>query len=369
VIDQQIASSSRPELEPRCKGTISGLRSREMGGDGDRYVSDEAPRALTTLRYPIIGTSAAIRAALRDASRAAPTGVPILLLGQTGTGKELFARAIHEWSRRAARPIVRVDCGSLTISLGEREPSGNTAGAFGGATPPRGPIELASGGTLFLDEIADLSIEQQSKLLHVLQEAEGEQVGSPNTGHADVRIITATNRVLADDVDKGRFRADLYYRIAGFVIRLPALRERREDIVPLITHFMSIQAKRLKRTLPVLSAEVLAHLASFDWAGNVRELRRAVERAYIVAQGGELRINDFGIDARRSPGPHTGRRDEGPRSNSPLLTLRESERQHIAAALRHCAGVIEGRGGAAAVLGLPPSTLRFRIRKHGIELR
>lgn len=370
LIDQPIARSLQPETEQGDKNAISALGSREMGGHRHRDASGEALRALTPLRYPIIGTSGATRAALRDAARVAPMEVPVLLLGETGTGKELFARAIHEWSRRAARPIVRVDCASLTRSFCESDLSGYAPSASDGAIQ-RHPslIELASGGTLLLDEIGELPFELQPKLLHFIQERDCEPIKAARPLQANVRIIAATNRVLADDVATGRFRADLFYRLAGFVIQLPALRDRRDDVAPLIRYFMAMQAKTLKRKLPPLSAEVLAYLASCNWPGNVRELLRAVERACIVARDGQFRIDDFALATRHPAASETVHRERAHvASDSPLMTLRELERQHIASALRHCGGVIEGRRGAAAVLGLPPSTLRFRIRKHGMDV-
>lgn len=371
MIDQLTSRPSALKAEQRNDSALSVLRSHDMRGHAQGHAWDEGRSALAPLRHPIVGTSGATRAALRDASRVAPTDVPILLQGETGTGKDLFARAIHEWSQRAARPLVRVDCASLTRSPWERESSNHAPGAFGAVLQRRlDSVDLASGSTLLLDEIGELSVELQSKLLHVLREGECGSAGSPSRVHTDVRIIAATNRVLANDVATGRFRADLYYRIAGFVIQLPALRDRRDDIVPLVKYFLGLQSKRLKRTLPFLPTAVLNDLASYAWPGNVHELHRSVERACIVARNEAFGVNDFAIVSPKSAAART----EGPgrvrsEDESPILTLRELERQHIASVLRRCGGVVEGTRGAAFVLGIPPSSLRFRMRKHGIERR
>lgn len=372
MIDQKSARNCQPPPAPahEADNTIATIGYREAGERGRHYASDEPFRVRGPLRHPIIGTSPVTRAALRDASRVAPTEVPILLLGETGTGKELFARAIHEWSPRAARPIVRVDCASLTRALCEVDLSGYEPGVLTGGKQ-RGPslIERASCSTLFLDEIGELPLELQPKLLHVLGEAEWRPEGENGTSHANVRVVAASTQGLGDEVLAGRFRADLYYRVAGFVIHLPTLRERRGDIGPLVQHFVTMHAQKYNCMLQPLSVQTLAQLEHFDWPGNVRELRWAVERACIAARNGVLSIDDFAIGARHATVRKSTRREQSHCAcESSLQTLREVERQHIASVLRRCGGVIEGRHGAAVALGLPPSTLRFRIRKHGIEL-
>jgi DNA-binding NtrC family response regulator len=232
-----------------------------------------------------------------------------------------------------------------------------------------GLVERASGSTLFLDEIGELPLELQPKVLQILDEAEWGPEGENRTSHANIRVVAASTQVLGDEVAAGRFRADLYYRIAGFVIHLPTLRERRGDIGPLVQHFVTMHSQKFNCVLQPLSDQALAKLEQLDWPGNVRELRWAVECACIVARNGVLSIDDFAIGAPCALPRKSTRREQGDCAcESSMLTLREVERQHIASVLRRCGGVIEGRRGAAVALGLPPSTLRFRIRKHGIEM-
>lgn len=312
----------------------------------------------------IVGSSRSLQGALDSLALVAATSAPVLILGETGTGKELFARALHERSRRAGRDFVRLDCASLAPTLCESELFGHARGAFTGASQRRtGRVELAHQGSLFLDEIGELPLELQAKLLRVLQEGEFEPLGSERTIKVDIRVIAATNRSLAEEVAAGRFRADLYHRLATFPVLLPALRDRLDDLPDLVEHFVALQAQCLGRSFSPVAPDVIERLRRHSWPGNVRELGNAVQRACILARGSSLSAADFEPLGPVLPDPlraavHTG---EGLVDES--LTLREVERRHIAAILDRCRGVIEGPRGAAAMLGLAPSTLRFRIRK------
>ena len=306
----------------------------------------------------IIGQSAALRTALDAIQHVAATDTTVLLLGETGTGKELFARAIHEASPRKHRALVKLNCAAVPTSLVESELFGHEKGAFTSADKRRlGRFEVADGGTLFLDEIGELPAEVQPKLLRVLQEREIERVGATSPIAVDVRVIAATNRDLREDVRKGRFRADLFYRIAVFPIEMPPLRARREDIPLLVEASIRHQARRLGKHLEGVTPNALARLIAYDWPGNVRELQNVIERAAILARGpliGVELIPELARSEAPAPGPL-------PRS------LVDVEREHIARVLAESDWVIEGEGGAAAFLGIRPSTLRSRMVKLGIR--
>ena len=304
----------------------------------------------------IVGSSPAFADALNAIREVAPTDTTTLLLGETGTGKELFARAIHERSARRQRLFMCVNCAALPASLIESELFGHERGAFTGAVTSRqGRFELADRGTIFLDEIGDLPLELQPKLLRVLQEREFERVGSAVRRHVDVRVIAATHQDLPAAVAAGRFRADLYYRLSVFPVRLPPLRERRDDIPQLVWFLINQRQRRLHRRITDIPKAAMERLQRYDWPGNVRELENVIERAMIRSSNGTLLVDErLGTDV-----PHTV-------ANEDNQTLEAIERAHIEATLRRCRGRINGAGNAAERLGLHPNTLRFRMKKLGI---
>lgn len=308
----------------------------------------------------IVGNSPALLVALRQIEQVAETDSSVLILGETGVGKELFARAIHNGSRRRARPLVKVNCGAIPAGLVESELFGHLRGAFTGALQNRtGRFELAHGGTIFLDEVGELPLETQTKLLRVLQEREFEPVGSTRTVKVDVRVIAATNRDVHEAVRLGRFRADLLYRLNVFPIVVPPLRERTEDIPLIVGFLLDGLSKRLGKPLAGFSRESMERLMRYSWPGNVRELQNVVERAAIVARTPVLELSGdpLGGTSVASASPH---------ATSPS-TLEEFERRHVVSVLRLTHGVVEGPRGAASILGLHPNTLRSRIKKLGIE--
>jgi len=304
----------------------------------------------------IVGDSDTMRNVLARVEQVATTAATVLITGETGTGKELIARAIHRRSPRANGPLVKVNCAAIPETLLASELFGHERGAFTGATERRrGRFEQAHGGTIFLDEIGELPLPMQVTLLRVLQEREFERLGGTQTVRVDVRIIAATNRHLAADVEAGRFREDLYYRLNVFPVHVPPLRERPDDVPPLVAHFVASYAARLGRTLTRIDARALRTLSAYHWPGNIRELENVVERAVILSRGGTLRIDGDVM-------PLAGA------SAAPLHDQVEaSERTAIEAALTASRGRVSGPTGAAKRLGLPASTLEFRIRKLGIE--
>lgn len=305
----------------------------------------------------IIGQSSAVRKVLQAIETVAPTDATVLILGETGTGKELIARALHNLSRRQDKPLVKVNCTSLTSTLIESELFGHEKGAFTGALARKiGRFELADGGTIFLDEIGDMPLEPQAKLLRVLQEGEFERVGSSHTIKVNVRVIAATNRDLAAAVKSGAFRSDLYYRLNVFPLTVPPLRERKSDIPLLVNHLLGRFAKKLGKPLERVSKESLERLMRYDWPGNVRELLNVIERAAILARSSVVHVEDS-LDLRlrvaaESPG---------------LMKLEDMERSHIMRVLEETSWMIDGPRGAALILGLHPNTLRSRMQKLGIK--
>ena len=303
----------------------------------------------------IIGESPALNAVLARVQEVMPTHSTVLLLGETGTGKELIARALHTHGPRRAYPLVSVNCAALPPTLIESELFGHERGAFTGAVAMRpGRFQVADHGTLFLDEIGDLPLELQSKLLRVLQEGKFERVGSSHTQKVNVRIIAATHRDLARAVTDGEFREDLYYRLSVFPIRLPSLRERREDIPALVWFIIRKRQRAMERWIKDVPATVMDALQAHTWPGNVRELENVIERALIHSPGGTLRLLDEGFEMPASRVPADGG------------TLSAVEKTHIQRILRECHWRINGLGNAAERLGLHPNTLRFRMRKLGI---
>jgi len=300
----------------------------------------------------IVGRSPAIQTVLAQVAQVAPTSTTVLLLGETGTGKELLARAIHDRSPRRGRTLVTVNCAALPPTLIESELFGHEKGAFTGATASRpGRFELADGGTLFLDEIAELPIELQPKLLRVLQDGEFQRVGGTRTHKVDVRIVAATNRDLAPAIGERRFREDLYYRVATFPIHVPPLRDRRDDIPLLVWSMIERLQAALGHHVETVPKRVMDALMRYGWPGNVRELQNVIERALILSPGSALRLAEpLAASTRRTPD-----------------RLDEIEREHILRILERCGWRINGDGNAAAVLGLEPSTLRSRMQKLGIR--
>jgi formate hydrogenlyase transcriptional activator len=318
----------------------------------------------------IVGKSPALLKVLSLIDTVAPTQSTVLILGETGTGKELVARAIHDRSPRRDRPLVKVNCSAISAGLVESELFGHVRGAFTGAVSARtGRFEVADGGTLFLDEIGDLPLETQVKLLRVLQEREIEAVGSSRPRKVDVRVIAATNRDLEQEVAAGRFRADLYFRLNVFPIGIPPLRERKGD-VPLLAHFFADRfARELGKSIERIAPEALERLAAYAWPGNVRELSNVIERTVVLAQGPLLEVAAELLP--EAPGaaraPEGARPSEAPPQRSAGQTLEEVERRHIEDTLEGAGWVIEGRRGAAARLGMSASTLRSRMKKLGIR--
>jgi formate hydrogenlyase transcriptional activator len=312
----------------------------------------------------IVGDSDSLRQCLNLVAQAAPTDASILLLGETGTGKELVAKAVHDLSARRDRRMVSLNCTALPAELVESELFGHEKGAFTGAHQKReGRFEAADGGTLFLDEIADLPMSLQAKLLRVLQDGAFERVGGSETIRTDVRLIAATNRDLQEAVNNGAFRSDLYYRINTVPIQIPPLRERREDIPLLAQHFVMKHGPRLNKSIESISAAMLRYLQDQDWPGNVRELEHCIERSLIASRGPVLTL-----DERDRPRPGDGIGAGGNQvGNGGLADLRSIERDHILQVLAATRWVIGGTDGAAAGLDLPPSTLRSKMKKLGIE--
>ena len=314
----------------------------------------------------IVGNSPQLSAVLHMIERVAPTDTTVLILGETGTGKELVARAVHNRSPRRSHPLVKVNCGAISAGLIESELFGHVKGAFTGALERRiGRFELADRGTIFLDEVGELPLDMQVKLLRVLQEQEFEPVGSSRTVKVDVRVIAATNRVLEQEVTAGRFRADLFYRLNVLPVRVPSLCERSIDIPQLVMFFVQRHAKRIGRTVEGVSRESMDRLMAYPWPGNVRELENVVERALVLSRGGVL---DIGADQLPTvPGaslPHASP-SSAPAASSG--TLEEVERSHIVATLVRTGWVVEGPRGAAVLLNMHPNTLRSRIKKLGIQ--
>jgi formate hydrogenlyase transcriptional activator len=311
----------------------------------------------------IIGRSASLRAALDQVKIVAPTNSTVLILGETGTGKELVARAVHNRSSRRAKPFVRVNCAAIPSGLLESELFGHERGAFTGAIMRKlGRFELANGGTLFLDEIGDIPVELQPKLLRVLQEQEFERLGSTQTTRVDVRVVAATSRDLPQMVANREFRSDLYYRLNVFPVRLPALRERAEDIALLVRHFVDLCAGRMNKQVERIPREAMEVLLAHAWPGNVRELQNFIERAVILSPGKVLRppLAELKQSADRPDGSDHG-------GVPKAMTLKDAERDHILQALAETNWVIGGPKGAAARLGLQRTTLISKMQRLGIS--
>ena len=314
----------------------------------------------------IIGRSAALEQVFFKVEQVAPQDTTVLLLGETGTGKGAVARAIHSRSARKHRPIVTVDCTALPANLIESELFGREKGAFTGSDARQmGRFELADGGTILLDEVGELPLDLQAKLLRVIQDGEFERLGNPRTIKVDVRIIAATNRDLKAEIGRGKFREDLYYRLNVFPITIPPLRQRKEDIPLLVKFFVTKFNKKIGRTFEAVEQETLALLQDYRWPGNVRELESVIERAVITSQGSALRVLDR-LEPSRPSGEQQVERVE--KEVAPTVrALGEMERDHILHALQKTGWRVEGSAGAAEILGINSSTLRGRMRKHGIR--
>jgi formate hydrogenlyase transcriptional activator len=304
----------------------------------------------------IIGSSPALESVLEQVERVAPTDSTVLIQGETGTGKELVARAVHNLSARCGRPFIKLNCAAIPFDLLESELFGHERGAFTGAIAQKiGRFELADKGTLFLDEVGDIPPGLQPKLLRVLQEQEFERLGSTRTHQVDVRLVAATNRNLVEMVKRNEFRTDLYYRLNVFPVPLPPLRARREDIPALVEHFVEIYARRMSKQINHISPETMSQLTSYAWPGNIRELQNFIERSVILTSGNVLESPLAGLKNAvevESLGP---------------TTMQDAEREHICKILEQTRWVVAGPNGAAARLGIKRSTLYFRMQKLGIS--
>jgi DNA-binding NtrC family response regulator len=304
----------------------------------------------------IVGTSAALKAVLNEVEVVAPTDSTVLIYGETGTGKELVARAIHNVSSRSNRPFVKLNCAAIPSGLLESELFGHEKGAFTGAVAQKvGRFELAHGGTLLLDEVGDIPLELQPKLLRVLQEQEFERLGSTRTVQVDVRLVAATNRDLAQMAAEKQFREDLYFRLNVFPIRMPPLRERAGDIPLLVRHFVEKYAQRMNKQIETIPEEAMTALCRYTWPGNIRELQNFIERAVILTPDSVLKIQTSQLQ------------DAMPVTSTVPNTLEDFEREHILQTLRETGGVIGGRNGAAARLGVKRTTLFSKMEKLGIS--
>jgi formate hydrogenlyase transcriptional activator len=307
----------------------------------------------------IVGRSAALRRVLRQVEVVAPTDSGVLIQGETGTGKELIAQAVHNRSGRRDRPFIKVNCAAIPSGLLESELFGHEKGAFTGAIMRKpGRFELADKGTLFLDEVGDIPLELQAKLLRVLQEREFERLGSTRTQQVDVRVIAATHRDLKQMVEEGTFRSDLYYRLHVFPLTIPPLRDRREDVPFIVRRFVDKYSRRMNRHIETISPHTMEVLTGYTWPGNVRELQNFIERAVILSPGTSLRapLDELTQKTVQSSPTH-------------LSTLEEMEREHVLRALKESNWVTGGPNGAAAKLGMKRTTLAYRIRKLGIPVR
>ena len=367
-----VAFTMAPELPPVCVLPQLPLR---LPGDPPETVAgdvDRVPAELNAKRVSwnekngreqvfegIVGKSATLQRARRELEVVAPTDSSVLILGETGTGKELIARAIHNLSARRDRPFVKVNCAAIPSGLLESELFGHERGAFTGAIMRKaGRFEVADKGTLFLDEVGDIPLDLQPKLLRVLQEHEFERLGSIRTQQVDVRVVAATHRDLKQMVADGEFRSDLYYRLHVFPLPVPPLRQRREDIPLLVCHFVDEYARRMNRRIETISPQAIEALTHYSWPGNVRELQNFIERAVILSPGNVLRPP---LAELKEAAVHT--------ASSKLSTLEQMEREHMLRVIRSSNWKIGGPNGAAARLGMKRQTLAYRIRKLKIPLR
>jgi formate hydrogenlyase transcriptional activator len=347
--DNIIPMRGREGTSRRCSSTIPSSNVRL-----DQYLKSQRDVRESRIGFEgIVGSSAALGEVLDQVRTVAPTDSTVLIEGETGTGKELIARAIHENSGRRGRPFVKLNCAAIPLGLLESELFGHEKGAFTGAVSQRiGRFEAANGGTLFLDEIGDIPLELQAKLLRVLQEQEFERLGSTYTHRVNVRVVAATNQDLAKLVVEKLFRMDLYYRLDVFPIALPPLRQRSEDIPMLAAHFADKYAERMGKRIEMIPSDAMEALSHYAWPGNIRELQNFIERAVILTHSDVLQLSALPSSV--------------PFPNEPL-TLAEAERDHILNALKESHGVVGGSTGAAARLGLKRTTLISKMRKQGVS--
>jgi transcriptional regulator with GAF, ATPase, and Fis domain len=348
-----------PFLGLIIKAVASAGDSKELSTQ-PKHSSPKRAHTETELRQEIVGSGAAVQQIVEQLKILAPSDTTVLIYGETGTGKERIARGIHQMSIRCDRPLVTVNCAALPANLIESELFGYEKGAFTGAIERRiGKFEQAKGGTIFLDEIGELPCELQVKLLRVLQEKEIERLGGHQTIPLDVRIVAATNRQLGQEVEKGIFRRDLFYRLNTFPITVPALRDRKEDIPELAAHFIRRYSSELGKPTRSLSVHALEQLSNYDWPGNVRELEHLIERAVLLSKQVEIGRVDL---------PEVGRaRAERKQERALWMTMEEMERDYILEVLQKCKGKIAGQNNAAEILGMPISTLYSRMLKLGIR--
>jgi transcriptional regulator with GAF, ATPase, and Fis domain len=349
ITDRVLMEEEKARLEDQNAYLLDEIRGEQNFGD-------------------IIGGTSGLRKVTQQVELVAPTDATVLITGESGTGKELIARAIHERSTRNNRALVKLNCSAVPEGLFESEFFGHVKGAFTGALKDKpGRFELADGGTLFLDEIGEVPLAMQAKLLRVLQEQELERVGDTRTRKINVRVIAASNRDLKKEVDEGRFREDLFYRLSVFPIEVPPLRVRRDDIAALVANFVRQSARRMNRPEPRISKSALDQLATYHWPGNVRELQNTVERAVIVWREGSL---TFDVPTSRSQENIVQQNNPEPKVRLPTRDeLKRQEREDIVNALKQTNGKVSGPGGAARLLALNPSTLASRISSLGINRR
>jgi len=355
IYEQKVTFIPESNLVRIYAHDVTGRRRAEIERERARQALDDEVQAKYNYEE-IVGQSQTLQEVLRQGELVAPTDSSVLILGETGTGKELVCRAIHHLSPRSDRPLVKLNCAAIPSGLIESELFGHEKGSFTGAiAQKRGRFELAHEGTIFLDEIGDIPLDTQPKLLRLLQEREFERVGGSRTIQVDVRVIAATHRDLAEMVKEGTFREDLFYRLNVFPLHLPPLRQRREDIPLLARYFAHRVFTRLGRPASEFSKGAVERLTTYEWPGNVRELENIVERAVILCGGRPIEQEHVQVQG----GVGTG--------TSAVKPLQDMEREHIAAALRAAGGKVSGKGGAAEMLGLKPSTLDSRMRKLGIR--
>src|SRR5712672_3075273 len=351
-------ASEVPALNQTAAFKVEDAASAEVALD-DEFLGFGLPR--------IVGKSAALRRLLDMVRVVAPTNATVLINGETGTGKELIAKAIHKCSDRSSGPFVKVNCAAIPTGLIESELFGHERGAFTGAIARRiGRFELASRGTMFLDEIGEVPLELQPKLLRVLQEREFERLGDSRTLKSDARVIVASNRNLWQLVRDRKFRADLFYRLNVFPVHVPPLRERQDDIPLLVRHFTQQFSRRMNRVIETIPSVAMDALSRYHWPGNIRELQNVIERAVIISTGPALNIDISDLKFSKA-GPPAGKRTASKSANGALhIVLEETERQQILEALKECNWIVAGPKGAAAHLAMKRSTLQLRMQKFGI---
>jgi formate hydrogenlyase transcriptional activator len=352
AVNQAVIELQRAEILAERKRAEEIERLKNQLHAENFYLRQE----LNTEQYwdKVVGQSKVLRQVLDLVEQVAPTNACVLILGETGTGKELIARGIHRLSDRKDQAFIKLSCAAIPTSLLESELFGHEKGAFTGAIAKRiGRFELADGGTIFLDEVGEIPLELQPKLLRVLQEQEFERLGSTQTVHVDVRLIAATNRHLKQLVADGEFRSDLYYRLNVFPILVPPLRERSEDIPQLVQHFTLKHADRMKKPITSIAPETMAALCHYSWPGNVRELENFIERSVILSQGSTLDVP-------------LGELEPFTRREADVSTLKDLEREHILRALNESNWVVGGQLGAAAKLGMKRTSLQYKMQKLGI---